>query len=68
MISVKKVKVALFVDHISNQWIVRDPEGDFWVVPPGEKGWQQRRPFDLSETSELEPIPGHYIYLLNLPF
>ena len=68
MTASSKQVVGLYVDRSCQQWIVRDPEGDFWVVPPGEKGWQQRRPFDLSETSELEPIPGHYIYLLNLPF
>jgi len=68
MMSIKKVTVALFVDRLSNQWVVRDPDGDFWIVPFGESGWDRRRPFELSEISQLESIPRHYIYLLDLPF
>lgn len=68
MMSIKKVTVALFVDRLSNQWVVRDPDGDFWIVPFGENGWDQRRPFELSEASQLESVPRHYIYLLDLPF
>jgi hypothetical protein len=65
---VKKKRVALFVDRVSNQWVVRDPDGDFWIVPPGENGWERRRRFDPTEAPELEAIPGHYLYLLDLPF
>ena len=65
---VRKIKVALFVDRLSNQWVVRDPGGDFWIVPFGENGWDRRLPFELSEESQLESVPRHYIYLLDLPF
>lgn len=64
----KKRLVALFADHFSNQWVVRDPEGSFWIVPSGDKGWDHRQPFYLTEDSELEPVPGHYIHMLDLPF
>jgi len=60
--------VGLFVDRFSNQWVVRDPEGNFWFVPSVENGWDQRQPFYPTENSELEPIPRHYIHLLDLPF
>ncbi|HEY1268603.1 MAG TPA: hypothetical protein VGH16_15220 [Candidatus Binatia bacterium] len=66
--TVKKEAVALFVDRLSNQWVVRDPGGDFWIVPFGENGWDQRRRFELCEASQLESVPRHYIYLLDLPF
>lgn len=60
--------VDLFVDRVSKQWVVRDPEGNFWTVPMAENGWQHRQPYHLTEDSELEVIPKHYIHLLDLPF
>jgi hypothetical protein len=60
-------KVHLFVDRTSGQWVVRDTEGVFWVVPAMDMAWQHRQPFDLSDDTELEPVPGHYKYLLGLP-
>ena len=60
--------IGLFVDRFSNQWVVRDPEGNFWLVPPVENGWERRQPFYATEESSLEPIPGHYIHMLDLPF
>jgi len=33
MITVRHRKVALFVERSSQQWVVRDPEGNFWIVP-----------------------------------
>lgn len=68
MISKKKRLAALFVDRFSNQWVVRDPEGNFWIVPSVENGWDHREPFYPTEETELEPVPGHYIYMLDLPF
>ena len=68
MITVEKRRTTLFVDRISNQWVVRDPNGNFWFVPVVENGWEQRQPFHPTEDSELEPVPGHYIYMLDLPF
>jgi hypothetical protein len=64
-----KVAVAVYVDRARPQhWIVRDPEGNFWIVPPVENPWDNRQPFELTEESELEPVPGHYKYMLRLPF
>lgn len=68
MLTVKKHLVAIFVDKSSQQWVVRDPEGNFWLVPGGDNPWERRQPFDLTEETDLEPIPGHYKYLLGLPF
>jgi hypothetical protein len=60
---------AIFVDRTCTEhWIVRDPEGNFWIVPPVEKAWESRRPFQPTEETELEVIPGHYRSLLALPF
>jgi len=60
--------VALFVEKSSRQWVVRDPEGNFWIVPPMENGWGHRQRYYPTEESELEPVPRHYIHLLDLPF
>ena len=30
--------------------------------------WEQRQPFTPAEETELEPVPGHYKYMLGLPF
>jgi hypothetical protein len=48
--------------------IVRDPEGNFWIVPPVENTWECRRPFQPTEETELEAIPGDYRSMLGLPF
>ena len=62
-------KAAIFVDRACTEhWIVRDPEVNFWIVPPGEDAWECRRPFQPTVETELEPIPGHYRYMLGLPF
>jgi hypothetical protein len=64
-----KSLVSLFVDRTSPEgWVVRDPEGNFWLVPPVDSPWENRRPFYPTEEMELEPVPGHYKYLLELPF
>ena len=68
MITVKKQIVTIFVDKSSQQWVVRDPDGNFWLLPAGDNPWDYRQPFEPTEEMELEPIPGHYKYLLNLPF
>jgi hypothetical protein len=68
MIVVKQQVVALFVDRSTQQWIVRDPEGNFWSVSTDENGWERRQPFEPSADADLQPIPGHYKYLLRLPF
>ena len=64
----KKQVAALFLQRSKQQWIVRDPEGTYWIVPFSEDGWDQREPFEPTEETELEPLPGHYRYLIRLPF
>ena len=68
MTTERKQMVALFVEKSCRQWVVRDPDGNFWLVPPGEDAWGRRQPFDLTEETDLEPVPGHYKYMLGLPF
>jgi hypothetical protein len=68
MLMEKKYLVAIYVDRTTRQWVVRDPEGHFWSVPSGEDAWNLRQPFTPSKENELEPIPGHYKYMLCLPF
>jgi hypothetical protein len=64
----RKPAFALYVDRTSQQWIVMDPEGNFWVVPgDDENPWNQRQPFYPTEDTELQPVPGHYKYMLGLP-
>lgn len=60
--------MALFVDRSSQQWIVRDPEGNFWILPSGEDPWDHRKPFHPTAATDLEPVPGHYKDMLRLPF
>jgi hypothetical protein len=60
---------AIFVDRACTEhWIVRDPEGTFWIVPSAENAWERRRLFEPTAETDLEAIPGHYRFMLNLPF
>lgn len=68
MLMLSKPTVAIYVDRSNQQWIVRDTQGDFWVVPALPNGWEQRQPYTLTDDSDLIPIPAHYKYLLCLPF
>lgn len=68
MTIIKKQVVALFVDRSSGRWIVRDPEGNFWLLPSVENSWDHRQRFYSTEQSDLEPVPGHYKDMLGLPF
>jgi hypothetical protein len=69
MITSRKESVAIFVDRASQQWIVRDPDGQFWIISStAENPWDNRQPFQPAEDMELEPVPRHYRYLLRLPF
>jgi hypothetical protein len=68
MTAMEKPVVSLYVDKACREhWIVRDHEGRFWTVPSGENPWERRQPFEPTEETELEPIPGHYKYVLGLP-
>jgi hypothetical protein len=60
--------VGLFVDRSGQQWIVRDPEGNFWILPSVEDPWEHRQPFAPTAETDLEPVPGHYKDMLRLPF
>jgi hypothetical protein len=68
MTTIQKYVVAIFVYKSSQQWVVRDADGNFWLLPVIDNPWDHRQPFDPTEETELEPIPGHYKYMLNLPF
>jgi hypothetical protein len=60
--------VGLYVDKACPaHWIVRDRDGRFWIVPPGEDAWERRQPFQPTGETELEAIPGHYLYMIGLP-
>jgi hypothetical protein len=68
MTIVRKQQLALYVDRVSQQWIVLDAEGNFWTVPGADDDpWDQRQPFFPTEETELEPVPGHYKHTLGLP-
>jgi hypothetical protein len=67
MLAVRKQVVAIYVDRTSGQWIVRDSDGNLWILPTTDNPWENRRPFLPAEDTELEPIPGHYRYMLGLP-
>jgi hypothetical protein len=64
----RRLTFALYVDRSSQQWIVLDPHGQFWIVPANEENaWDQRQPFCPTDETELEPVPAHYKYMLGLP-
>ena len=44
MITLRKRVLALYVDRSSQQWIVRDPDGNFWLVPSADHAWDHRQP------------------------
>lgn len=59
---------ALFVERSTRQWVVLDPEGKFWILPPLDDPWLNRLPFEPTEETPLDPVPGHYKHVLGLPF
>ena len=67
MLTVRKQPMSLYVDRTSQQWVVRDSEGNFWILPPSENPWDDRQPFSVAEETALEPIPGHYKCMIGLP-
>ena len=68
MVEERKLILALYVDRSIQQWIVLDRQGNYWLVPLNEdNAWDQRQPFYPTEQTELEPVPGHYKYMLGLP-
>ena len=67
MLTVRKQVVGIYVDRSSRQWVVRDADGNFWVVPATDNPWDDRLPFEPTEETELEPVPGHYKQMVGLP-
>ena len=59
---------GVFVERATHQWIVLDPEGHFWILPPGDDPWRDRLAFHPTAETSLDPVPGHYKYVLGLPF
>jgi hypothetical protein len=68
MTTLSKQRAALFVDRSCQQWIVQDPEGNFWLLPSVDNPWDQRQPFHPTDATALELVPGHYKSMLGLPF
>ena len=63
----RRLTFSLYVNRSSQQWIVLDPEGKFWTVPVNEEdAWNRRQPFCPTDETELEPVPGHYKYMVGL--
>jgi hypothetical protein len=58
--------VAIYVDRATRQWIVRDGDGELWALPSTDNPWDERRPFEAADETELEPVPGHYKHMLGL--
>jgi hypothetical protein len=59
--------VCLYVDRsLPSCWVERDGPGAFWMMPVGEQAWERRQPYTLTEDAQLEPVPGHYKYLLGI--
>jgi hypothetical protein len=67
MPTVRTLPVAIYVDRSGGRWVVRDSDGNLWVLATGDRPWDDRCPFSPDEETELEPVPGHYKYLLGLP-
>jgi hypothetical protein len=67
VLTTRKQAVALYVDRSIQRWVVRDLEGNFWLLPDGENAWDRREPYLPTEEPDLEPIPGHYKSILGLP-
>lgn len=67
MLKERRQVISLFVDRSSERWIVRDPQGRYWVLPPGDEAWESRQPYEPIDEADLEPVPGHYKFMLGLP-
>ncbi|MFO0852730.1 MAG: hypothetical protein U0871_29830 [Gemmataceae bacterium] len=67
MTTVRNQTVGIYVDRTTSRWVLRDGEGNFWLLPPTDTPWDDRQPFSPAEETDLEPVPGHYKYMLGLP-
>ena len=68
MLLTRTQSIVLYADRATQQWVALDREGKLWQVPVVENAWEKRTPFDLTDETELEPVPGHYKTMLGLPF
>ena len=66
MLTVRTRVVRIYVDRSTGRWVVRDADGNYWVLPATDDPWDDRQPFSPAEETDLEPVPGHYKYLLGL--
>jgi len=63
----RKPSSTLYVDRDTQQWVVRDPEGEFWIVTTDDSARTTlRERFFPTEETELEPVPGHYKHMLGI--
>ena len=60
MMTLRKRAVSIYADRLSQQWIVRDPDGNYWIVPVVDEPWDHRQPFDLTEEIEFEDEKGKW--------
>jgi hypothetical protein len=67
MLATRKRVMSLYVDRSSQRWVVRDHDGNYWLLPHRENPWEYREAFQPTEDVELEPVPGHYKCMLGLP-
>jgi hypothetical protein len=58
---------AVYVERTTHQWVVLDPDGQFWILPVVDDPWRHRRPFQPTDETSLDPVPGHYRHVLGLP-
>jgi len=68
MLAARKRAATLYVERATQQWVVLDPEGNFWSLPSTDNPWDERQPFTPAEETELEPVPAHYKAMLGLTF
>ena len=69
MLTRGKQVASLYVDKTSHQWIVRDPDGDFWTMPCVDSPWEHRELVDPTiGEMDLAPVPGHCKYMFDPPF
>lgn len=68
MMTLRKSRVLIYVDRASKQWIVQDPDGNYWILPVIESPWEHRQPIERLQEMKLELVPGHYKYMLGVPF
>jgi hypothetical protein len=67
MLPLRTRVTAIYVHRSSRNWVVRDADGNYWRLPQTDCPWDDREPFHPDDSTELEAVPGHYKYMLDLP-